>query len=225
MLFLFDIDGTLIGGGGAGRRAFDRACLEVLGVDGALDGLKLDGMTDPLILEHVFTTHLGRAPREGEGEAVLARYLVHLGPEVARAPYRIFPGVERALDRVAALPGSGVGLCTGNLAEGARLKLERGDLWRRFAFGGFGSDARQRADVVRVAIARGEAHLGTRVPKEKVWVIGDTPRDVDAAHAAGVPAVGVATGSFSVDELREAGADLAYPTLDDWLAATSCWPA
>jgi phosphoglycolate phosphatase-like HAD superfamily hydrolase len=216
VLYLFDIDGTLISGDGAGRRAFERACKEVLGVDGALVGLKLDGMTDPLILDHVFETHLGRASTADESRRVLERYVEHLGPEVARSVYKVLDGVDDVLSLLEGR-GSAIGLATGNLREGARIKLERGNLWRRFSFGGFGSDAGERAERVRVGIERGKAILGPRrLAREEIVVIGDTPKDVAAAHAAGAYAVGVATGSHSVEELLASGADAAYPTLREW---------
>jgi phosphoglycolate phosphatase len=219
VLYLFDIDGPLIGGDGAGRRAFERACQEVLGVVSALAGLRLDGMTDPLILDHVFATHLQRAARPAETAAVLETYLRHLEPEVAHSAYRVHEGVHEVL---ALLEGRGaaIGLATGNLREGARIKLSRGGLWQRFPFGGFGSDASDRAELVRVGIARGQARLGNpELRRDQIVVIGDTPRDVSAAHAAGAFAVAIATGSHPEDELRACGADAVHPTLLDWMAA------
>lgn len=228
MLYLFDIDGTLIGGDGAGRRAFDRACFERLGIQGALDDIKLDGMTDPLILERVYVKHVGRSPTASESDAVMRTYLGHLAREVATARYVVHDGVPEVLDLLESR-GCLLGLATGNLEEGARIKLERGGLWQRFAFGGFGSDAPPhdggRTELVKVAIERGHSRRssgaggpGRRFSREEMVVIGDTPRDISAAHAAGSTAVGVATGSFSVDELRAAGADAAFPTLREWMA-------
>ncbi|HZS39428.1 MAG TPA: HAD hydrolase-like protein [Polyangia bacterium] len=219
-MYLFDIDGTLIGGDGAGRRAFERACADVLGVERALEGLTLDGMTDPLILEHVFATHLRRARTADESSAVLATYVRHLEVEIRTAAYHVKPAVEETLERLEAR-GACVGLATGNLAEGARIKLTRGGLWSRFPFGGFGSDAGDRAELVRVAIARGRERMtaaGRESAREEIVVIGDTPRDIDAAHAAGAVCVAVATGRHSVEELRAAGADAAFPSLREYLA-------
>jgi phosphoglycolate phosphatase-like HAD superfamily hydrolase len=217
VLYLFDIDGTLIGGDGSGRRAFERACLEVLGVERSLADLKLDGMTDPLILDHVFATKVGRAAIAGEAEAVLSAYVRHLAGEVAAGLYHVKPAVDETLALLESRDAV-VGLATGNIEAGARIKLTRGDLWRRFPFGGFGSDAGDRAELVRIAVARGRARAPRHVEDDEVFVIGDTPRDVLAAHAAGAVAVGVATGSHSVDELLAAGADVAHPTLREWMA-------
>ncbi|MGZ3426789.1 MAG: HAD family hydrolase, partial [Polyangia bacterium] len=154
MLYLFDIDGTLIGGDGSGRRAFERACHDHLGILGALEHLRLDGMTDPLILESVFRHHHDRAPSDEEARAIFDVYVRHLEAEVAAGLYHVKPAVHETLDHLEAR-GATIGLATGNLEAGARIKLQRGDLWRRFAFGGFGSDAAQRAELVRVAIRRG----------------------------------------------------------------------
>ena len=214
MLFFFDIDGTLIGGDGPGRRSFDRACLEVLGVKGALDGLKLDGMTDPLILEHVYATHLERGPEPGEVGRVLTAYVRLLEDEMRSCRYHVKPAVEETLAALEAR-GATLGLATGNLAESARIKLERGRLWHRFPFGGFGSDARDRAELVRVAIARGKARAGRDFARDEIFVVGDTPKDVAAAHAAGARAIAVATGGHAIEELRACGADEVYATLGD----------
>ena len=218
MLFLFDIDGTLIGGDGSGRRAFERACATVLHVDHALAHLRLDGMTDPLILEAAFAEHASRRPTTAEIDSILTTYLGYLEDEVARGLYHVKPAVDETLSHLEAR-GEVVGLATGNLEGGARIKLQRGDLWRRFPFGGFGSDAGDRAELVRVAIRRGEQRAGRALAREERVVIGDTPKDVAAAHAAGALAVGVATGSHDLDELRASGADEVYPTMKEWLAA------
>ena len=217
MMYLFDIDGTLIGGDGSGRRAFDRACLDCVGIAGALDHVLLDGMTDPLILDSVFAHHRNRAPTADEARAILDAYVTHLAGEVAAGLYHVKPGVHETLDHLERR-GATLGLATGNLEAGARIKLTRGDLWRRFAFGGFGSDAADRAELVRVAIARGSAIAGRSFVRDEIFVVGDTPRDVAAAHAAGARAVGIATGRFDVDELGAAGADDAHATMADWLA-------
>jgi phosphoglycolate phosphatase-like HAD superfamily hydrolase len=216
MLCLFDIDGTLIGGDGSGRRAFDRACLEVMGIAGALDHVRLDGMTDLLILDAVFDKHLARRPTLEERQRVLDTYLGHLEREVAAGLYHVKPHVNETLDHLTRVHAT-IGLATGNLEAGAKIKLQRGQLWRRFAFGGYGSDAAERAELVRVGIARGEKHAGRSFARHEIFVIGDTPKDVAAAHAAGATAIGVATGIFSVDELMTSGADAAFETMAGWL--------
>ncbi|MDB4965971.1 MAG: Haloacid dehalogenase domain protein hydrolase [Myxococcales bacterium] len=217
MLYLFDIDGTLIGGDGSGRRAFERACHDHMGILGALEHLRLDGMTDPLILESVFHHHHGRSPTLEETRAIFDVYVRHLEAEVAAGLYHVKPAVHDTLDLLEKR-GETIGLATGNLEAGARIKLQRGELWHRFAFGGFGSDAAERAELVRVAIERGCTRAGRRFMRDEIWVIGDTPRDISAAHAAGARAVAVATGWYSLEQLTEAGADAVHPTMAEWLA-------
>jgi phosphoglycolate phosphatase-like HAD superfamily hydrolase len=220
-LFLFDIDGTLIGGDGSGRRAFERACLDCAGIVDALEHILLDGLTDPLIIDSVFQHHRGRAASDEEANAIRTSYFGHLEREVAAGLYHVKPAVDATLTRLEAA-GATIGLATGNFETGARIKLTRGDLWRRFAFGGFGEDAPAvadgRSELVRVAIARGRERAGRDFACEHIFVIGDTPKDITAAHAAGARAVGVATGRFTVAELFTAGADDAHPTMAEWLA-------
>ena len=201
MLYLFDIDGTLIGGDGSGRRAFERACAPILGVEHALAHIRLDGMTDPLILDAAFAEHAGRKPTAAEAELILTTYVEYLHDEVAQGLYHVKPAVDETLTWLEERRCV-VGLATGNLEAGARIKLQRGDLWQRFPFGGFGSDAAERAELVRVGLRRGQERAGRTLAADEMVVIGDTPKDVAAAHAAGARAVGVATGSHSVDELR-----------------------
>jgi phosphoglycolate phosphatase-like HAD superfamily hydrolase len=174
--------------------------------------VQLDGKTDPIILDEALVNAGRRAARVDEREAVLARYLLYLPDEVASCRYEILPGVERALLHLEER-GVTLGLQTGNVEGGARCKLERGDLWRRFAFGGFGSDAHARPDLVRIAIERAR----TRSQSEEIWVIGDTPRDIAAAHASRARAIGVATGAYDTGALERAGADIVCNTLEDWL--------
>jgi len=220
MLYLFDIDGTLIGGDGSGRRAFERACHDHLGILGALEHLRLDGMTDPLILDSVFRHHHDRSPSEAEMRAIFEVYVRHLEAEVAAGLYHVKPAVHETLDHLEGR-GATIGLATGNLEAGARIKLQRGDLWRRFAFGGFGDDApattNGRAELVRKAIRRGIEHAGKSFRRDEIWVIGDTPKHIAAAHAAGSRAVAVATAWYTIDQLRDAEADQAFPTMAEWL--------
>ena len=216
-IYLFDIDGTLIAAHGAGRRAFECALHLELGIKDGLRGITLDGKTDPLILDEALAS-LGRgSATDTERDRVFATYLHHLEGELLQGTYHVLPGVERALDEIGAT-GAHVGLQTGNLEEGARRKLQHGNLWHRFSFGGYGSDARAREQLVAVAIERGRAHAQRNVHPDSIWVIGDTPRDIAAARASGARSVGVATGGFDVDALAAAGATVVVRSLDEWLA-------
>jgi phosphoglycolate phosphatase len=217
-VYLFDIDGTLVSAGGAGRRAFERAVAERCGpVDGALAELRLDGLTDRLIVRKALEL-LGRPFDDALCDALLARYVENLRTEIEGPGYAILPGVVEALE---ALRGRGalLGLCTGNVAEGARLKLGRGGLdawfdWGASAVFGFAHDGEEREKLVHAALRRAAARLGRPVPAREALVIGDTPRDVAAAHHAGCPVLGVATGRYGEAELRLCGADHVAPRLD-----------
>ncbi len=208
---LFDIDGTLLLTGGAGLAALTRAFRDLHGVEGASDGIEFHGRTDPLILDAVAERHLGRGLQQPEFDAIIARYLVHLGDTLGERPYRVLPGV-RAL--VAALAGSGdvLGLATGNVEPAAWEKLRRGELDRYFSFGGFGSDSADRTALNRLAVERGRERAGG--PTDVV-LVGDTVHDVRCALAVGVPILAVATGNASLDDLAAAGARWTVPSLED----------
>jgi phosphoglycolate phosphatase-like HAD superfamily hydrolase len=218
MLHLFDIDGTLVRSGGAGLRALEQAFVARFGVADAMAGIHPDGKTDPLIVGEMFAARLGRAPSAEEITALLADYERHLAALVAtNVGFRVLPGVREVLERLAAR-GAAVGLCTGNTARGAQLKLEHLDLWRYFSFGGYGSDHAERSEVVRTAIARGAAWLGRAVPPAEVLVIGDTPRDIAAARAAGARVAAVATGPHSRADLARHEPDLLFDDLTQMVA-------
>jgi phosphoglycolate phosphatase-like HAD superfamily hydrolase len=215
VLYLFDLDGTLMTSAGSGGRAFARACRELLGIERALDGIILHGNTDPSILEEACRAKLGRAPSAGEQAAVLARYLQHLEEELRESRVEVLPGVAALLERLEAR-GAQLGLATGNVEGGARLKLSAAGLWHRFPFGGFGSDHHERAELVRVAIARAEERAGCSIARHEIRLIGDTPRDIAAARHVGVRAIGVATGMHDMDALDRAGADEVHATLESF---------
>lgn len=195
-ILLFDVDGTLVTTGGAGRRAILRA-VELGGVE-PRSSFSFAGMTDRAIVRR-FLEEAGEATDEERIDEVLSRYLPVLQEEVASVPsdhYRLHPGMLAALDRAAELDGVAIGLGTGNVERGARIKLDRVGVNDRFAFGGFGDDHEDRATLIGVGAQRGAKQLGTDVSRCRVVVIGDTPRDVAAAKAIGAESVAVATGTI-----------------------------
>jgi len=218
-VYLFDIDGTLVSAGGAGRRAFERAMADRCGgVDGALAGLRLDGMTDRLIVREALRI-LDRPFEDAFCDALLERYVEHLATEIHGPGYAVLPGVVNALEGLRDR-GALLALCTGNVVAGARLKLARGGLDRYFEWGasavcGFAADGEEREQVVRAALRRAGERLGRALAPREALVIGDTPRDVSAAHAVGIPVLAVATGRYCEAELRETGADHVAPSLAD----------
>jgi phosphoglycolate phosphatase-like HAD superfamily hydrolase len=206
---LFDIDGTLLVTGGAGAVAWQRAFLELHGVEANIGEHTHAGMTDPEIAEIVFREVIGRDGSEAERAEAIAGYLSHLADAVAESDgYRLMPGIEEILPRLAG-QGALLGLVTGNIEPAARIKLARADLNRYFPFGGFGSDSRDRTVLTRKAIERGGEAGGRPLDLKKTIAVGDTPRDVTAGHGAGIRVVGVATGAYSVAEQEAAGADWA----------------
>jgi phosphoglycolate phosphatase-like HAD superfamily hydrolase len=212
---LFDIDGTLLVTGGAGGVAWQRAFEELHGVEADIAEHTNAGMTDPEIVAIVFRQVLGREGTAAERSRAIASYLKHLPDAVAESGgYRVMPGVEELLPR---LIDSGLllGLVTGNIEAAAHVKLARAGLNRYFGFGGYGSDAADRTEVTRAALGRGERVCGGTLADGACIAVGDTPRDVVAGHGAGIKVVGVATGSYTVDQLDQAGADWAISEVSD----------
>jgi len=216
-LLLFDIDGTLVLTGGAGLRAMTRACEEVIGHADALDGIPVAGRTDWIIL-HDTLTRLGRDLDRDLFDRLRDRYVDYLRHEILQ-PGKGFngalPGVPDLLEGLHGRDDVYLALLTGNFEAGARIKLERFDLWRYFRCGAYGDDAPDRNALVPVAVERASACGIPTLPPADVIVVGDTPHDVACARAAGATAIGVATGGYTADELRACGADVVFDTLRD----------
>jgi phosphoglycolate phosphatase len=208
---LFDIDGTLIVTGGTGRRSVNRAFLKLYGRADACDSFGFDGMTDRLIARMGLEA-IGTLASPDAIDGWLAEYLLALADEVSRADggsFRLLPGMQEAI-AAAQSAEMAVGLGTGNVREGAKIKLERVGVHHHFRFGGFGCDAEARPEVIRLGAERGAQQLGVPLAECRVVVIGDTPRDVDAAKAIGAECIGVATGRYSVAQLQASGAQYTF---------------
>ena len=214
-VLLFDIDQTLINTGGAGLRGLDRACLKLFGLQNAMEGISPHGKTDPAIVREILRRKLGsETPTNTDIATILDSYISFLKEEVhTSATYRVLPGVQTFLDQLAARGDVLVGLATGNIELGARIKLERGGLNPYFSFGGFGSDAEDRTELVRKAAEKAAHKNGGFIAPSNIFVIGDTPLDIDAGNRAGFKTVGVATGSYSVEQLLTSGARIAVSDL------------
>jgi phosphoglycolate phosphatase-like HAD superfamily hydrolase len=222
-VFLFDIDGTLLHAGGAGRRALERSMEEHLGgavrpQEAWLSGMKLDGMTDRLIVREAMVA-VGHPFDEALCDRILDTYADRLEEEIQGPGYEVLPGVLAVLEALSARRAT-FGLCTGNIVRGARIKLARGGLDRFFGFGaddvhGFASDGEAREHIVSAAVRRASVRLGRAVAPREALVVGDTPRDVAAARAVGCPVLAVATGRFDMAALRAERADHVVPTLED----------
>lgn len=216
-ILLFDIDGTLVSTGGAGAVAWRQAFEELYGIPADIGEFTDAGMTDPDVGARTFEAVLDRKPTPHELTQLIQRRLEHLPEAVAQSTgYKVLPGVPERL-RQLSRDGHLLGIITGNGDGAAHIKLQRADLNRWFTFGAYAAAGGERADIVREAVQRGEAMFGQDVRNTEILVIGDTPLDVDAAHAAGCTAVAVATGHYDVDALREAGADHVLATLEQEL--------
>jgi phosphoglycolate phosphatase-like HAD superfamily hydrolase len=216
-LILFDIDGTLVLTGGAGMRAMNRACEDLVGHGDALKGVALAGRTDWIILHDVLTRH-GMSLDAARLEELRRRYVQHLVEEIqlpGKGVKDMMPGVRALLETLRGRTDASLGLLTGNFLEGARIKLEYFDLWKYFGFGAFGGDSADRNDLVPVAIQRARESGIAPVVSSEVMVVGDTPHDVACARAAGATPIAVATGSYTVDQLRDSGAEIVFDDLSD----------
>jgi phosphoglycolate phosphatase-like HAD superfamily hydrolase len=216
---LFDIDGTILVTGGAGGLAWQRAFEELHGVEANVEEHTDAGMTDPQIAAIIFREVIGREGAPEERARAIAAYLRHLPETVAESDgYRVMPGVEGLLDELIDA-GHLLGLVTGNVESAAHIKLARAGLNRFFSFGGYGSDSADRTELTEAALGRGTLVAGAALSDGACIAVGDTPRDIKAGHGAGIKVVGVATGSYSVDQLRDAEADWAIPTVEDGFPA------
>jgi phosphoglycolate phosphatase len=212
-VLLFDIDGTLVTTGGAGRRAISRAFEKLHGRLDACESFSLSGMTDRAIVRKA----LGIIGVESTAEAIDAIidcYLSLLDEEVKRTEdrqYFVHAGMREAVAEARARSSFAVGLGTGNVREGARVKLQRVGLYDQFSFGGFGCDHEDRVELIRHGARSGARLLEAPLEACRVVVIGDTPKDVDAAKGIGAVCIGVGTGGFTPEALIQAGADFAFP--------------
>ena len=203
-LVLFDIDGTILLTDGAGRRAVQRALMEVFGSRGTADH-RFDGKTDPQIVRELMRMegHADEHIDERMGR-MLSRYveLLHEELDGGIGRTRLMPGVRELLDALDARDDILLGLLTGNLAAGARAKLAAAGIDpHRFRVGAFGSDHELRSELPGVAQRRAREDLGLDIAGGDVVVIGDTPADIQCGRAIGARAIGVATGHYSVHEL------------------------
>jgi len=213
-LILFDIDLTLVRTGGAGRAAMTEAFRRLYGLANPTEGIRFDGRTDHAIFMEAIQLHgLGNGDAAGVYRQTVEAYLEQLPGFLRARGGQVLPGVVELLD---ALSGQAapVGLATGNLRRGAMAKLGHFDLWERFAAGGFGDGTSDRAEVVAVAINNLADATGSDSDPANCVVIGDTPLDVAAAHAAGAKAMAVATGSYAMAALGESGAELVVADLN-----------
>ena len=215
-VFLFDIDGTLVSTAGAGKAALDEAFSAEFNIPVPAD-VPVSGRTDRGIATNLFELH-GIEDSDENWQRFHRAYLKRLPEQLPRRRGAVLPGVVELLLLLRSRGDVAVGLLTGNVPDGARLKLEHYGLYQHFAFGGFGDRHGHRNEVAREALAAAHAHVARPIPGDRVWVIGDTPLDVHCARSIGARVVAVATGVFSTAELAPEQPDLLVPDLRDTAA-------
>lgn len=216
MLYLFDIDGTLVDTGGAGMRSLQEASLEIFGHMGPT--LDLAGSTDLGVVAEIHA-HFELDPTPERIDAYFTAYLKRLDWNLANGefPGKVLEGVVELLADLSKRPGVTLGLLTGNIAGGAASKMRHFGLEAYFPFGAYGCDHADRNRLGPIALERATAHSSRTFSPDEVWVIGDTPKDIACARAIGARCLAVATGRYSVEELTACGADLVMGSLKDAL--------
>jgi len=221
---LFDIDQTLIESGGGGLSAMTKAFEEITGISNGFNGISYAGKTDPQIMREALTAH-GLSANGNILNQLVEVYLRYFPQEMATRGGRIKPGVTELVERIHHRRDRHLGLLTGNVEKGARIKLGHFSLNKFFSLGAFGSDSEDRNLLLPIAVERFRQRTGMPATYRDCIVIGDTPRDVECARVHGTPCIGVATGSSSLSDLKAAEADLVVEDLTDteaileWIAS------
>lgn len=214
-LILFDIDGTLIDSGGAGTRSLDLAFKELFYIDNAFEGISMAGKTDIQIMKEGIDKH--NLPLvNGILLDIINAYIKNLTIEINNDKRHVKPGIKEALNMLKSGNGNyQLGLLTGNIKQGARIKLEPFDLNQYFPSGAFGDDDENRNNLLPIALERFKSISGREINFRDCIIVGDTPRDVYCAKPYGVSCIAVATGTYSVSSLVEVGADVVMEDLSN----------
>jgi len=214
-LILFDIDGTLVHGGPA-KEAFHAAMIATFGTAGDIEVHSFAGKTDPQIARELLEGAGLDEQAVNRGFPVLwRRYLEELETRLIGSPLDVLDGVMEVLEALERSGGAGLGLVTGNISGGARLKLGSVGLAERFRVGSYGSDDEVRNHLPGIAIRRASELFRRSFRPDEVVIVGDTPRDVACGRHACTRTLGVATGQFDARSLEEAGADHVFENLSD----------
>lgn len=217
-LVLFDIDGTILKSGGAGRAAMERALTAIFGTPGD-PAYHYDGKTDRQIVRELMQrAGFSDAEIDAKMPMVIRRYLDELQAMVAKGGVNVtmYEGVASLIEAVDARDDLVLGLLTGNVEPGAHIKLTAAGVnVGRFVVNAFGSDHEVRAELPAIAHRRMQENFGVVLAGRDVVVIGDTPADISCGRALGARAIAVATGRYSVDELRTHEPFAVFETLAD----------
>jgi len=213
-LILFDIDGTLLTSGGAGERALRLGLKDRLGIDDDLKDVEIAGRTDSLIARRVLEKHHLPVTPENISN-FLDGYLHHLAIELGRSKGTLLPGILDLLNTLRERPHLAVALLTGNLSRGARIKLNHYGIWEYFEFGAYADDHHDRNQLGKFATARAREKHGVEFAPENVYVLGDTPHDIECGRAFGAKTVAIATGNFSREKLAAHNPDFLFDDLSN----------
>lgn len=214
-LVLFDIDGTLISAGRAARESVMVALESVYGWSGEASMHDFSGKTDPQIVREIVAKVVGPDRCETELPRALARYLEEFSRRLTPDAVKPKPGIPVLLARLAREPRVTLGLLTGNLERGARMKLEPPDFNRYFPFGAFGSDSADRYCLPAVALERARALTGRNFRGKEIVIVGDSIHDVACGRSLGVRSVAVATGPTPAARLAEENPDALFADFSD----------
>jgi len=214
-LLLFDIDGTLLLTNGAGTRAANRAFEKIYGIKDAMTRIDAAGKTDPIILKEIFLNELNRDYTQQEARELYKLYVPFLEEETGKCETTVMPGIPELLESLSPRKDMVLGVATGNIEKGAWIKLRSAGLDKHFKLGGFGSDSHSREHLILKARDRAKNHIAHQSDFERTFVIGDTPYDINHGRAAGAVTVGVATGSYSREELEEHNPDHIFDDLNN----------
>jgi phosphoglycolate phosphatase-like HAD superfamily hydrolase len=220
-LFLFDIDGTLVTARGAGRLALQQALLKTYGTAGDIDHYDFRGKTDPrIVLDLLRGVGVADDVIEAGMSACFDAYTIELERQIGDGSRVIvLPGIADVVRALSVRDDAVVGLLTGNIEAGARVKLRPTGLFPLFRVGAYGSDSMDRRRLPAIACERARQVVGRDFPFDRVTIIGDTPLDVDCARACGAVAVAVATGFHPHAELAACAPDLLFTDFSDVPAA------
>ena len=202
---LFDIDGTLVQTGGAGKEAFALAFEQLFNISSISAEVQFAGRSDKAIALDLMEVH-GVEPSEDHWQQFVNCYIMNLETMLPKCEGEVLPGVVPLLDKIKRIQHAQVGLLTGNIQAGAARKLGHYNLAHRFHFGGFGDEATDRNAIAQTAKEQAQTHANQELLG--VMVIGDTVHDVVCAQSIGAYAVAVATGGATAEELAEAKPDL-----------------
>jgi len=209
-LVLFDIDGTLIDTGGAGTTSLNKAFCKLFSIKDAFKGISMAGKTDIQIIKEGLKSH-GFPHEDGNIDVMVNAYIEFLKDEIDNPRRKIKPGIMEILNLLREM-GMTIGLLTGNLEKGARIKLEPFGLNEYFLEGAFGSDHEDRDMLLPIAIQK-FLRLGLGFSLKGCIVVGDTPRDVKCAKVHGACCIAVATGPYTKEHLLETEADIVFDSL------------